>query len=173
MSEGPPLEKVAADAEAALDLLQTQRGRIDELEAIIEEQRDIIAEISGRVDKLENETELVRNVGENSTPKPEVRAAVYVETLVNKARSNPNRDRAELDASGAVNAVNGNVDRTQMYGETGDFHRTVELVGNEDVLKLVKEPRGAAKNTRLVLNLEDVGRVESATNGLVNTEGSV
>lgn len=138
--------------------LLTKRVQDAEERAAGAEQRAAAAEEEAKelrqeVAELRQQTELVDRVQRASTLKPDERAIVLIQTLHAEARRNGGT--ATIDASAAVKALGGDVDRTLMYGEDGTFERTVDLVGDEDLLWYKKENRASSKNSRLILDLNN------------------
>lgn len=111
------------------------------------------AELRQELAELRERTSLVDRVQRASTLKPEERAIVLIQTLHAEARRNGGT--ATIDASAAVKALGGDIDRTLMYGDDGTFQRTVDLVGDEDLLWYQTENRASSKNSRLILDLNN------------------
>jgi len=139
--------------QGALQMAQRSLQRIDELELRVEE-------LARRVEANEQRTSVHDRVQRASALKPAERAVVLIQTLYNNALAKEKRSSADgmptasMDVNSAVDCLGGSVDRTLMYGETGVFKKAVDLVGDENVLYYQKEPRGAKKNSRLILDLE-------------------
>lgn len=154
-----------AELENLADLLITrlrqQEERGDRLEARMAEFEARLDEQGERVDDVADRTDLLQHVRRASALKPAERAAVCIQTLATEAGVD---GRATMDANGAVKALGGDADRTNMYGPYGVFAKAVDLVGDEDVLWVEQESRASAKNTRLVLD-RSAGELPSTVAG--------
>lgn len=133
--------------------LKQAEEELQEKDRVIAAKDERIDELDARVEALEDRTDLLDRVEKASALKPEERAAVLIQTLYAKAQRNDGK--ASIDASGAVDALGGEVSRTLMYGESGVFQRAVDLVGDEDVLWYKKENRASNRNSRLLLDLDE------------------
>lgn len=141
-------------------------ARLEHLEDQLEDRDERIDEQDRRIDSLENQlqevddrTDLLQKLGENSATSAEQKISIIVQRLVNEAsrrgaKSNDEPARASVDAKGAVDTLQGTIDRTTVYGETGLFKQAERLVDDTDVLYYITESRSSSKNSRLVLNLE-------------------
>lgn len=133
--------------------LDTAEEQNEWLEQQLKERDDRIDELERQLEQVNTRTDLLDRVEAGSALKPEERAAVLIQTLYNEA-ANTN-GYASIDATGAVKALGGSVNRTLMYGPNGAFQKAVDLVDDESVLMLKKENRASEKNTRLELNITD------------------
>lgn len=145
--------------DAVLARLKAVEDELEEKDQTIDEQAQRIQELEQTIEKLDDRTDLLQSIRRGSATGKEEKIAVLVQRLVNEAwrrKQKPNNEpaRASVDAEGAVDTLQGRIDRTSVYGETGLFKRAVEMVGDEDVLYYVSESRASSKNSRLVLNLE-------------------
>lgn len=157
------LDAIRSEAESAnatarraqkrvLELRETvadQSERIDDLEAENEDLRQELGELRDR-------TGLLEHVKEASSLKPEKRAAVLIQTLYNTAWQRRQSDanvnpRATMDYKAAEGALGGAVTRDKIYRT---FQKAEDLVDDSDLVRFVKEDRGAPKNSRLVLDLD-------------------
>lgn len=123
--------------------LQEKDARIDELEQRLEEQANTI-------NQLRDRTGLLENVKEGGSLPIEKRAAILIQVLHNKATDNDGK--AALDYKAAEAALGGSVNRSNIY-RTMD--KAESLVDDSAVVRKVKEDKGSAKNTRLVMNLAE------------------
>lgn len=133
--------------------LETVEEQNEWLEQELKKRDERIDDLEHELEQVQTRTDLLDRVEEGSSLKPEERAAVLIQTLYNEAVNT--NGYASIDVSGAVKALGGSVNRTLMYGPNGTFKRAVELVDDEDVLRLKKENRASEKNTRLELNITD------------------
>lgn len=141
------MRRIENELDELKEQVNSQQDRIDDLEVENERLRE-------RWKRTEERTDLLQHVKQSSALAPEERAAILIQTLHNKAVASEQRGepaQSELDANQGVSALGGSIDRTLMYST---FEKAVELVGDEAVLQYKKEDRGAAKNSRLLLNLE-------------------
>lgn len=143
--------------ENRLDAMSKRLNTTEEQNEWLEEelkQRDKrIDELERELQQVQTRTDLLDRVEEGSSLKPAERAAVLIQTLYNEA-ANTN-GAASIDATGAVKALGGGVNRTLMYGPNGTFQKAVDLVDDESVLTMRKENRASEKNTRLELDIND------------------
>jgi len=156
------LEDAVATAEAASTTARRVQQRVTELRETVRNQADRIDELEAENEELQSEVEDVRNrtallnqVQQASSRKPEVRAAICIQTLYNeaykrqqdKSESSPT---AQMDYNRAEAALGGGMNREPIYRT---FSRAEELVDNDDLVWMVKEGRASEKNTRLILDL--------------------
>lgn len=145
--------------EALHKQVASAKERAERAEARADEAERRVDELEAEVETLRDRTSLIDRVQRASTLKPDERAIVLIQTLHAEASSRGEREneeaRAAMEATEAVKALGGDADRTNMYGESGIFTRAVELVGDEDVLRYIRESRASNRNSRLALDLED------------------
>lgn len=167
------VEGRVAELENRLDAMSRRLDTVQEqnewLEDELKDRDEEIQHLRRELDSVKNRTDLLDRVESASALKPDERAAVLIQTLYNEADAT--NGHASIDASQASKALGGRVDRTLMYGETGTFQKAVDAVGDDDVLKLVKEDRASDRNTRLVLNLE-AGELPETVAGVEVKEGA-
>lgn len=146
-----------AEFESRLDAMSQRLDKSEEqnrwLEEELKKRDEHINELEHALNQLQTRTDLLDSIEQGSALRPEQRAAVLIQTLHNEAVNT--NGHASIDASGAVKALGGSVDRTLMYGETGTFQKAVELINDEDVIDLKRENRSSEKNTRLRLDLSE------------------
>lgn len=132
-------EQADALAKRALDLVNEQNERIDDLEAENEALRQ-------RVEELEEATSLVSQVNESRALDVDDRAVICLQTLANDA----GRDgKATMTVSEGWSTLGREFDRTRMYDV---LRRAVSLVGDDDVCWFQKESRGSQPPSRLILD---------------------
>ena len=145
----------AEDAKASIESIR------EETDQLVESLRDELEQTRSELSAMRDQMRLLRHVRQASSLKVEQRVAIGLQTLYNKALRNPNHDRAAIDASAWSDALGGDVDRTLAYK---DFERAETLVGDTSVVEYIRENRGAKKNSRLVLRLDN-GRLPSSIGG--------
>jgi len=153
MTEDPHqrVRELEARLDAMSKRLDTAEDEMAYLEDELQARDDRIDELESRLDAYETRTDLLDSIEADAALKPKQRAAVLIQTLHNEAVNT--NGHASIDASGAVKALGGSVNRTLMYGENGAFQKAVDAVDDTDVLRLVTENRAAKRNTRLELDL--------------------
>lgn len=173
MNDTIDVDRVLTEFENRLDAMSTRVEKLEHqnewLEDALKERDMQIRDLEQELENIDTRTDLLDNVQEATTMKPDERAGVLIQTLYNEAEKG--NGRASMDVGEAVKTLGGGVHRTSMYGEEGDFKRAVELVGDEDVLDLKEENRASDKNTRLRLDLTS-GEVPEKSRG-VELKGGV
>lgn len=143
-------DRLESRVDTLSELLVDNDGELEELEREVAglrqsyEQR--IADLEHEVTKLNQSLGLIEQAAAAEASSTEARAAICLQTLVNKAQSNGGR--ATMDAGGVLDALNGNCPRPVAY----DVLRAVARAC--DATTFVKEDAAADRNTRVELEME-------------------
>jgi len=148
------LAEQVADLERRLESLSDVAIDNDgEIERLGRELDGLRAQHSDRLDTIEHELkQLNQSVGfinqaaAAEASSVEAQAALALQTLVNKARSNGGA--ASLDWEGVQDALNGEIHRTKTY----DVMRTLDTAC--DAAEHIEEDRNADRNTRIELRMD-------------------
>lgn len=152
---GDDLEHRLGQLESRVDSLGNiavdNDGEIEDLQHELREARDThndrIAELEHEVRQLTQSIGFIKQAAAAEASSTEAKAALALQTLVNKARSNGGS--SELDWQGIQTALNGEIDRTRTY----DVMRRMDSAA--DVVTFVKEGKNAARNTRVELRMDE------------------
>lgn len=146
------IEKLASEVEDLEGRVATQRHGLQRAHEKIEERNEVIDGLIQRVADLEERTDLQSQTRNAGALKVEERAAVCIQTLVNKAQKRKQRGEkaaASMDYNGADDALGGTLDRRQLLDALKRADRIVE----GDVVRFKKEKRSAKRNSRLIVDL--------------------
>jgi septal ring factor EnvC (AmiA/AmiB activator) len=141
-------EDLEARLEAHSARLQALTEEIEQLEAALEAKTERIDELEAELDRQQDRTELLAPVVDGPETAKRQHMGRLLQTLHRDAEP---AGKASIDAPSAYEALNRERDRTTMYDLFDDI---VELVDDAGLCWVERESRAAAKNTRLMLDLE-------------------
>lgn len=164
------IEQLEAKVEDLEGRVVTQRQGLTRANDIIRERGDVIDDLAQRVTDLEERTDLQSQTQNAGALKVEERAAICIQTLVNKAQKRQQRGErasASMDYNGADDALGGTLDRRQLL----DALKRADSIIDGDVVRFKKEKRSAQRNSRLIVDLE-AGQLPREVAGVRITGGS-
>lgn len=181
------IEDARAEAEDAYTMALSTRKRLRQAEHRIEELEDENESLRRTVSEVDQSTSLLQAASADSTNVVETRAARLLQTLFNEAYDNKTKDNtkakptASMDWRGAKYALGGSLAREQLYAAmkraVALVHPDVneaddqELADPDNVVRFITEPRSSEKNTRVVIDLEDVDELETSTGQTITPPG--
>ena len=156
LSIPPEVREYIEQLENAIDDLEariaTQRHGLQRAHEKINERDEVIDDLVQRMTDLEERTDLQSHTQNAGALKVEERAAVCIQTLVNKAQKRQQRGEkpaASMDYNGADDALGGTLDRRQLL----DALKRADTIVQGDVVRFKKEKRSAQRNSRLIVDL--------------------
>lgn len=181
------IEQANAIAETATKVANRSMQKANDLRDEVEELRDQNRDLERELADLQNRTSLLDTVQASTENVVEKRASVLIQTLYNEAWQDKGKDhlenvhpRASMDYNGAKKSLGGTVKaRQQLYDAMREAVRLVhgddldddELDDDEFVVRFIKESRSSNKNTRLVIDLEDVDELEMSSGNTITPPG--
>lgn len=171
------VEDARAEAEDAYTMVRDTRKQLRDANSRIADLEDENRMLRDRLDDLDTRTTLLQTADTQSRNVVERRAAALLQTLFNQAWRDKQKDNSKataqssMDYNSANMALGGGFERSQLYAA---MKRAVTLVHpdvNEDdnkqlaesdnQVRFIRESRSSDQNTRLLVDLTDVDRLET------------
>ena len=137
-------------------------NRVERLENENAELREEMRRLRDRVRDMQDAADLYQSVSHKSAATRDRQAAKVLKIAVKRGSSPTASTRQEFDAGRIQDVLNDEIHRTNTYRV---MERAAELVDDEDICWVKKEPRSSSKNTRLI--------VETDTDNLPKTVAGV
>jgi len=162
------LDETEGRSKDALSNAMDAREEVAKLRSTVDRLVDRVDELEEENRRLRDRTDLLQQVREASSLKPDERAAVIIQTLINEAHTNEasgHAPKAKMDTAQAKKTLGGAADRGAAWRA---LQRAEELVcdakgldpdnDNEcqrSPVRYVKRSRSAKENSHLLLDLRD------------------